>query len=64
MKFETLRYETLDGENAVEIRGDNYVTYTSGTRDPLYVGPDRDKAAASLDMSDEDFESLLHSDEC
>lgn len=59
-----LRYETADGEDAVVVFQNTgiYRTYTKGTVEHLYEGPYRDDAAASLEMSEEDFGALLMSD--
>jgi hypothetical protein len=66
-RYETVdgeRYETVDGENAVEVVSQTgiYRTFTRGTAEPLYEGPSRADAAASLDMSGEEFNALLMSD--
>jgi hypothetical protein len=53
------------GEDAVEVRTEEtptYTTFTSGTREPLYIGDDFTEAANSLKMSESDFNDLLMSD--
>lgn len=58
-----IRYEDTDQENAVEIDAQGlYRTYTRGTRDPLYVGPDGESARKSLEMTPLDWQGLLLSD--
>jgi len=56
------QYTSDDGEDVVEVRGDEYTTYTSGTRDPLYRGIDETAARASLEMSEEAWHGLMMSD--
>lgn len=39
-----------------------YETYTAGTVDPLYSGPDKTAARESLSMDEQTFHNLLMSD--
>lgn len=63
---EAKRYETADGEDAVEVRwwGEEveYTTYTRGTADPLYRGPSIGEAQRSLVMDDDEWDELTRGD--
>lgn len=54
------------GEAAVEVRTEEtptYTTFTSGSLEPRYIGDDFTDAAKSLEMSEDNFDALLMSDE-
>ena len=54
----------INGEDVVEISRDGvYTTYTRGTNEPLYHGPDPDAARRSLDMTALEWNELIMSDE-
>lgn len=40
-------YTSTDGEDVVEIRGDEYTCYTRGYSEPLYRGTDENAAIAA-----------------
>lgn len=57
------RYETENCEDGVEVHEDgSWTTYTRCSKDPLYSGFSKKAAAASLDLSDQEFHCLIMSD--
>lgn len=58
--METYYHE--NGDDVVEIDGTTYRTYTSGTRDPLYIGEDAIAARESLDWDEFTWNRILMGD--
>mgnify|MGYP001587660119 CR=1 FL=1 len=57
-----LTYRHENGEDAVVVQDETYTTYTRGTREALYSGPDADAARESLEWDEYTWNRVLMSD--